>query len=405
MRSLAITFSLALLLALAVAHDTLRPSAVQQLSVRYHYNLVGWEVANLPDKWLYWLGNAAFPFRQESGDRLEAVQEYFRLRQEAGALQGDLDRAVATAEAGTSDLERRLKSLRSQIEELRPQVEETLEAAITDVLREEGVPFRVWEFIFPPVDFTLDRLPSQLVTSPRHRIQRTEDVLLAPGLPVQEREALEERIARQEDISALVTGIGGISTYPAILGPGDLRGTLVTASHEWLHNYLFLRPLGQRYNRDANMSSLNETMANIFGEELGDQVFARLTGEAPLPRQRGPQAPCPEDQFCFNQEMHQTRLEVDRLLAEGKVEDAEAYMEQRRQVFVEQGYYIRKLNQAYFAFHGTYADSPASISPIYEQLQEVRQAFASLGAFIHTMDGISSYDEFTTLLDRIRGEP
>ena len=403
MRSLVITFSLALLLALAVAHDTLRLTPVQQLSVRYHFNLVGWEVANLPAKWFHWLGNAAFPFRQESGDRMEAVQEYFRLRQEAGALRGDLDRAVATAEADASDLEQRLEDLQRQTEELRPQVEETLEAAITDLLREEDVPFGVGGFIFPPVDFALDRLPSWLVTSLRHRIQRMEDVLLAPGLPVREREALEERIARQEDISALVTGIGGISTYPAILSPNDLRNALVTASHEWLHNYLFLRPLGQRYNRDADMSSLNETTANIFGEELGDRVFARLTGEVPLPRDRGPQAPCPEDRFCFDQEMCQTRQEVDRLLEEDKVEEAEAYMEQRRQVFVEQGYYIRKLNQAYFAFHGTYADSPASVSPIYEQLQEVRQASASLGAFIHTMDGISSYDEFATLLDTIRG--
>ena len=33
-------------------------------------------------------------------------------------------------------------------------------------------------------------------------------------------------------------------------------------------------------------------------------------------------------------------------------------MEQRRQLFVENGYYIRKLNQAYFAFYGAYADVP-----------------------------------------------
>ncbi len=48
----------------------------------------------------------------------------------------------------------------------------------------------------------------------------------------------------------------------------------------------------------------------------------------------------------------------DELLAAGKIEEAEAYMEARRQVFWDNGYAIRKLNQAYFAFYGAYADVP-----------------------------------------------
>ena len=56
--------------------------------------------------------------------------------------------------------------------------------------------------------------------------------------------------------------------------------------------------------------------------------------------------------------MHKTRVHVDELLAEGKIDEAEAYMEQRRQIFVQNGYYIRRLNQAYFAFYGAYADVP-----------------------------------------------
>ena len=47
-------------------------------------------------------------------------------------------------------------------------------------------------------------------------------------------------------------------------------------------------------------------------------------------------------------------------------------MENRRQFFVKNGYNIRKLNQAYFAFHGTYADTASSISPIGEQVIELR---------------------------------
>ena len=56
--------------------------------------------------------------------------------------------------------------------------------------------------------------------------------------------------------------------------------------------------------------------------------------------------------------MHATRVVVDAMLASGKIDDAENYMEQRRQVFVNNGYFIRRLNQAYFAFYGAYADVP-----------------------------------------------
>ena len=42
-------------------------------------------------------------------------------------------------------------------------------------------------------------------------------------------------------------------------------------------------------------------------------------------------------------------------------------MEERRLLMVEHGYPIRVLNQAYFAFHGAYAESPASSSPIGAQ--------------------------------------
>ena len=403
MRSLAVTLSLVLLLILVVPHDTLNLTPVQELSFRHHYNLVAWEVTNLPAKWLHWLRNAVFPFRHESGQRLEAVTDYFRLEQEARALREELERAVAMTSADASDVERRLESLRRQTEDLRPQIEETLEAAISDVLRKKDIPFSAGRFVFPPVDFALDRLPTLLVISPRDRIERKEDILLVPQIPVQAREALEEQITRQEDLSALVTGLGGISTYPSIISGGDLRSALITANHEWLHQYLFFRPLGQSYGRDADMASINETTANIFGEELGNLAFTHLTGEAaPVAPPSAPE-PCPQDQFCFNREMHQTRLHVDQLLAEGKVEEAEAYMERRRQVFVKHGHYIRKLNQAYFAFHGTYADSPTSVSPIHEQLQEVRQASASLGTFIHTVAGISSYEEFTTLLHELQG--
>ena len=406
MRSFVIVLAIAAGLAVGASHDTLQLSPVQRLSFRYHYDVVSWEVTHVSSKWLHWLQTNGFPFPQGPKSRLaglDDVQTYFRLRQEVGSLRGKAEQAVAAGSTQPLDLDPRLRLLDQQIEDLRPWVEETLEAAVSDVLRQEKVPLSVWKLVFPPVDFALDSLPTILVTSPRDRIQRLEDVLLVPHVTPGEREALEDIIAIQEDLSALVSGIGGISTYPAIVSSGGLSNVLLTASHEWLHSYLFFRPLGQNYRKDPDMSTLNETTANIFAEELGALVYARLTGDEPGDRSLGyhPE-PCPQDRFCFQQEMRQTRGQVELLLAQGKVEEAEAYMDERRRVFVENGHLIRKMNQAYFAFHGTYADSPASVSPIYGQLLEVRQASLSLGVFIHRVAGISSYAEFTEMLEGIQ---
>jgi hypothetical protein len=83
--------------------------------------------------------------------------------------------------------------------------------------------------------------------------------------------------------------------------------------------------------------------------------------------------------------MREIRKTVDKYLAQGEIEQAEEFMEQKRQYLVSMGYYIRKLNQAYFAWHGTYADKPTSISPIGLELKELRKKCASLKKFLSTV--------------------
>ena len=94
------------------------------------------------------------------------------------------------------------------------------------------------------------------------------------------------------------------------------------------------------------------------------------------------------------------RRTADALLALGRVDEAEQYMEQRRRLFVDNGYAIRVINQAYFAFHGTYAESPASVSPIAGQLHELRERTATLGEFIRTVARFPTYDAFLAYLDQ-----
>jgi hypothetical protein len=94
--------------------------------------------------------------------------------------------------------------------------------------------------------------------------------------------------------------------------------------------------------------------------------------------------------------MHTTRVRADELLAEGKIEEAEAYMEARRQVFWQNGYAIRKLNQAYFAFYGAYADipgGPAGEDPVGPAVRELRAQSATLADFLYKIAQMDSFDE------------
>jgi hypothetical protein len=78
--------------------------------------------------------------------------------------------------------------------------------------------------------------------------------------------------------------------------------------------------------------------------------------------------------------MHETRVTADQLLAEGKIEEAETYMEARRVFMWENGYHIRKLNQAFFAFYGAYADvagGAAGEDPVGAAVRTLRAKSAS----------------------------
>jgi hypothetical protein len=100
--------------------------------------------------------------------------------------------------------------------------------------------------------------------------------------------------------------------------------------------------------------------------------------------------------FDFNHEMHTTRVNVDALLAAGKINEAESYMEQRRQLFVQNGYTIRKLNQAYFAFYGAYADVPggaAGEDPVGPAVRALRAHSQSLADFVNRIAWMTSFDE------------
>ncbi len=417
LRKTAIVVAISLVL-LSFNRGGLDLSPIEMAASPYLFDLLSWEASHLPDKWVHKLGSL-FPWNSQSDDEKTGdVLEFFRIGREIQGLPprpAGSSHSTATAphsgkEAeGLRDL---LDSLRRKQSDMKAGVEETLESEVSAVLVEEGLSYDIG-LIFPPVDMTLSNPPMVLVASPRDRIERTSTVLLKADMKVEDMEALEERILREQDLSALVEDISGIATYPTTVRPvSHLRHAAITTSHEWLHNYWFFRPLGWNIFSSPEMNTLNETAATLAGRELGDLVYRAITGEPIEPPNPDPPAIKDkenEKRFDFGREMRKTRLRVDELLGDGKVEEAEAYMEDRRRLFVDNGIYIRKLNQAYFAFHGTYATGPASVSPIGGEVERLRSMTNSIGDFIRTMSGFGSYREFQEYLsglpDTTKGSP
>ncbi len=300
-----------------------------------------------------------------------------------------------------------LESLKQQRAEVAPLAESVMQEMLSTIAARKG--FTPAGQPIPPVMYHSTPLPWALIVSPRDRIEQEANVSLETSLTVEEHIELETQIADALDVSTLVVPVGGVGTYPTMVAQTtNLNWLAEVTAHEWIHNYLTLRPLGVRYNESPELRTINETTANLAGDEIGAALIAEFFPELvppppPEPEPETPDAPPPSEPvgFDFRAEMHETRIHVDALLAEGKIEEAEEYMEQRRLVFWENGYRIRKLNQAYFAFYGAYADQPggsAGEDPVGAAVRRLRAQSSSLFEFVNTISRVKSFEQLENLL-------
>ena len=392
------------LLVLAAGYGDFRPSSFDLTVAPYKYSLAQWEVTHFLDKWARKLWDlmpwSSEPSRQ---DRINQAQEYFEL----GTQLRDLERQLQSSEQGDEDamapgqiqeLRSEIKAINQRRERLQPGVEETIEAEISSVLSQEGFASRIG-LIFPPVDTVFSRPPGVLILSPRDRIYRQDTILMKPALSDETRNQIEENILSDQNLAALVENTGGVAAFPSVVsGSVGMHHAVVTTAHEWLHHWFFFQPLGQHFWDSSQMTTLNETAATLAGEAIGDRAFTAITGE-PVLRGPEPRQDLDPTDFDFDAAMHETRLRTEELLAQGKIDEAETFMEERRQAMADSGRYIRKINQAFFAFHGSYATSAASISPIADQLRELQSRSDSVEDFIKTVAGFGSHEEFMEHLE------
>ncbi|MDW8103102.1 MAG: hypothetical protein RMK30_09515 [Anaerolineae bacterium] len=395
---------LALIILLLIPQSSIVPPAnvfdyqIESYVSPYQFSFAIWEARAL------WRKAAALPI-EGSSNETQLVKEYFSLLEEISRKKDLLTRLYAGERTRYSGqaiwwFEEELRVLRQRQASLSPRVEKILEKQVSETLKDEGL--TTLGFIWPPLSFQFESPPLYLVIAPRDALVVRKGIYLQPDMLLKEQEALEEKVDRLFNVSSLVVGVGGLSSYPAmILDYPSLEFALKAIAHEWFHHYLLFRPLGWHYGDSPDMMAINETVASIAGDEIGIKTLRRYYPELapPPPKEEEVKEPIVSE---FQLLMRETRLKVEELLKAGDIEGAERYMEERRKLLVSKGYYIRKLNQAYFAFFGSYAAEPGHPNPIGEKLRLLRRRTGSLREFIRLVEGISSPEGLERVLQKVQ---
>ncbi|MCD4687450.1 MAG: hypothetical protein K8S97_16085 [Anaerolineae bacterium] len=349
-------------------------------------------------------------------DRLSAVQE---IENQIEALYADP--TISDPGTATADLRAERDNLRDALAEDQALAENVIEAQVSAVLLDAG--FGLWGQVLPPVSMHMTEIPMLLIVSPRDRIAFALDLNLNP-LPVDTRARLEATIDADLDVASLIVPLGGLSLYPSMIVEPRYRDlawktarAIEVTAHEWAHHYLMFYPLGWEYGLRPETRIINETTATFFGRAVAREVIARYYPDLPVPQYPSffgdpapvapletptltptdPDAPQP---FDYATAMHATRARVDFLLWQGMVEAAEMVMDAQQRKFARNGYAIRKLNQAYFAFYGGYQGSPGAggTDPTGAAIESLLRDSADLEAFLRTLRDIVTREQ---LLDAV----
>jgi len=366
-----------------------------------HFDFLVWEIGALFTKAEAAIAGGHSYLDEDA--RKEAVLEYLELLGEVRRMESTIrtvysDPTVADPETETAEQQREVDEKRSVLEQRQPMIEAIVQEQISSVLVDEG--FDLLGSAWPPVEMHMTALPYVLIVSPREKIEQIHNIPLEHGLSVSSREEIENAIADGTDRSALVVSIGGLGIFPSmILESSNINYLADVVSHEWAHHWLTLHPIGLNYAANPSLRTMNETIASIVGEEVGRMVVERFYPEfvPPPPPETDSSVVIDEDPDAFDlsSQLRTTRIHVDELLAAGSVDEAEEYMEERRQFIWDNGYRIRKINQAFFAFYGAYADTPGEQGddPIGPALLALRDGSSTLREFMDRISAMTSLDD------------
>jgi hypothetical protein len=414
LRSVVLLIVLMVIIGGAASLPNMLSSSVHTYTREIEFDFGGWTLEAIAAKianWALSIERFTPPDRQSEIvlDYLGQVRKLVDLQNEMVLAFSDpnLDHSGSSIQSLRDDLNDQIRL----INELAPIAESILQSQLMDILRESNLD--VLKQVLPPSLFRASDVPLSLVVSPRSEILQIVDVSLVPGMTVEGMAELESRILEDLDHAALIVPIGGIGTYPTmVMQTTDLVWLTEVIAHEWVHNFLTLHPLGINYFTNDELRTMNETTASLAGKEIGRLILKKyypdhlppeqettLANETPPRVEQKPE----ESVFDFQREMRITRVETERLLSQGEIEAAEAFMEMRRQYFWDNGYAIRKINQAYFAFYGAYNDQPgggaAGEDPIGPAVVAFRAQHEGLSTFLRAIARVNSFEELQRMLD------
>ena len=203
----------------------------------------------------------------------DAIDDYFETSARLRETNARVNRLLATRAGDDPELLEALaeqERIEEELAEIRPSATRALRSLAMSTMREAGLvsdPPVFGEIVFPPISFVMEELPRALIVSPRERIDLMASLPLRSDISTEEILKLEEALTNK-GLSAIVERIGGLGTYPALVKATSSREfTVSTILHEWVHHYLFFHPLGQRYSAGGEMSTINETVANMVAAE------------------------------------------------------------------------------------------------------------------------------------------
>ncbi len=329
---------------------------------KYEYKLWLWEATYLPSA----LASNFQRVDPSNDEHQKTVLAYFKL---TSILRTELSKP-------TSD-KKILAELIIEREQHEDSVEHFIQSLLHNTIQEKqlttGFPFlKKVQFVWPPIAIELETPPLLLVRSARKQITRKGDTLLKPGLSEETIISIENEMDSHETVS-LIVPIGGLATYPSsILDLRTYSTVLQTAAHEWIHHYLAFYPLGRNYWKSQRFQEINETTANIVGKAIAKAVEEKTP--LSFPNNLDGRISSVQKQATtinFSEELQRLRQEVDQLLIEGDISNAELLMFESQKILNQNGFNVRKINQAYFAFYGTYTDLPQSSSPLGPKIKEI----------------------------------
>jgi hypothetical protein len=390
-------------------------SRLDRLTVNQSFDFTSWELQALIEKITFRLVGPHRYMDDETQaqfvlDYMDKVREAQRLSSEIERIYSDPD--VNNPETASEDFTLELEQLRTSMALEAPITEAILEDQVSAVLHSGG--FGSFMSVFPSVKGLFTPLPYILIVSHREIIGSVYQQQLVTGLTAVQQDEIEDKVTQKfPDYSSYTTGIGGLAAYPAmLLESSSIDWIADVMSHEWVHHYLSFYPLGWNYMKSGEARTINETTASLIGNWAGQEVIQRYYAHLLNRTKELPNALILPDEeqdvvhsFDFRAEMRRTRVNADRLLADGKIFEAELYMELQRRYFVANGYRLRKLNQAYFAFHGAYADTPGAsgADPIGPSVRRIWILSPTPRDFIRHLTSVTSLSELEKLIEDYPG--